>query len=35
MTSLIIATAIAPTMLKAALDITVKERIATAMKIVN
>ena len=35
MTSLIIATTIAPTMLKAALDITVKERIATAMKIVN
>ena len=35
MTSLIIATAIAPTMLKATLDITVKERITTAMKIVN
>jgi Kef-type K+ transport system membrane component KefB len=35
MTSLIIATTIAPTMLKVALDITVKERIATAMKIVN
>ena len=35
MTSLIIATAIAPTMLKVALDITVKERIATAMKIAN
>jgi Kef-type K+ transport system membrane component KefB len=35
MTSLIMATTIAPTMLKAALDITVKERIATAMKIVN
>lgn len=35
MTSLIIATAIAPTMLKAELDITVKERIATAMKIAN
>jgi Kef-type K+ transport system membrane component KefB len=35
MTSLIIATTIAPTMLKVTLDITVKERIATAMKIVN
>jgi Kef-type K+ transport system membrane component KefB len=35
MTSLIIATTIAPTMLKATVDITVKERIATAMKIVN